>query len=72
MKYYRQLVDLGCFSRRDIVALTGGEESANSLLFSYKKKGLIESIRRDLYVTISLETRQPILNRYGSCLFRRI
>lgn len=65
MKYYRQLVDLGCFSRRDIVALTGGEEAANSLLFSYKKKGLIESVRRDLFVTISLETEQPLLNRYA-------
>lgn len=31
MKYYRQLVDLGSFSRRDIVALTGSEEVANSI-----------------------------------------
>lgn len=65
MKYYEHLVDMGCFSRQDIVALTGGEGAANSLIFSYKKKGLIESVRRDLFVTISLETKQPILNRYA-------
>jgi len=65
MKYYERLVDMGCFSRQDIEALTGGKEAANSLIFSYKKKGLIESVRRGLFVTVSLETKQPVLNRYA-------
>lgn len=65
MKYYAALVDLGCFSREDAVKLTGSTESANSMLYTYKKKGLIESIRRDMYVTISLETNQPIPSRYA-------
>jgi len=65
MKYYKTLVELGCFSREDAVKLTGSTEAANSMLFTYKKKGLIESIRRDLYVTISIETGQPISSRYA-------
>jgi len=65
VKHYAGLVDMGCFSRKDAVELTGGTEAANSMLYSYKKKGLIESVRRDLFVTISLETKQPIPSRYA-------
>ena len=65
MKHYAQLVDLGCFSREDAVRLTGGAEAANSMIYSYKKRGLIESVRRGLFVTISVETKQPIPSRYA-------
>jgi predicted transcriptional regulator of viral defense system len=64
VKYYEQLIDMGCFSKADIAALTGNEHTANSLLYAYKKRGLIENVRRDLFVAISLETKQPIPNRY--------
>jgi len=65
MKYYEQLVDLGCFTLDDTQALTGNRRTAQSILESYKKKRLIECVRRDLYVAISLETKQPVPNRYA-------
>jgi predicted transcriptional regulator of viral defense system len=65
MKYYEQLVDLGCFSRKDVTELTGSADAAHSLLAAYKKRGLIESVRRDLFVAMSLETKQPVPNRFA-------
>ncbi|MDR0491011.1 MAG: transcriptional regulator [Oscillospiraceae bacterium] len=64
MKHYERLIEMGCFSRSDLTTLTGSEAAANSLIYSYKQKGLISAVRRDLFVTISLETKQPIPNRY--------
>jgi len=65
VKYYEQLVDLGCFTRDDVEAMTGNRETAHSVIEAYKKKGLIESVRRDLFVAMSLETKQPVPNRYA-------
>jgi len=65
MKYYEQLVDLGCFTTDDVEALTGNRETAKAILKAYKKKGLIEGVRRELHVAISLETKQPVPNRYA-------
>jgi predicted transcriptional regulator of viral defense system len=65
MKYYEQLVDMGCFSLADVTAITGNEDTARSVLYSYQKRGLIASVRRSLYVAMSLETKQPIPNRYA-------
>jgi len=64
MKYLDKLVEMGSFSRQDIVALTGNEHAAHSLLYAYTNAGYIERIRRDLYTVISLETKQPIANRF--------
>lgn len=64
MKYYEQLIDLGSFSYMDAVKLTGSKESAKKILNNYAKKGYIEKIRRDYYVAISMETHQPVFNRY--------
>ena len=64
MKYYEELVDLQCFSRADVVTLTGNEHTADSLIAEYKRKGYIQSVRRNSYVTISLETKMPVANRY--------
>jgi len=64
MKYLDKLIELGCFSRRDVVALTGNEHAAHSLLYDYINAAYIERIRRDLYTAISLETKQPIANRF--------
>jgi predicted transcriptional regulator of viral defense system len=65
MKYYERLVDLGCFMRNDVEALSGNRETAHSIIEAYKKRGLIKSVRRDLFVAISLETKQPVPNRYA-------
>jgi len=64
MKYLDKLIELGCFSRKDVVALTGNEQAAHSLLYDYTNAGYIDRIRRDLYTTVSLETKQPIANRF--------
>lgn len=71
MHYYHRLIELGCFRRKDVVALTGSIANAKNLLFRYQKKGLIEQIRRDYYCTIDKETDTPYLSRYeiGSALF---
>lgn len=64
MKYYEQLVDLGCFSLAEVTNLTGNQDTARSLLYSYQKRGLVQRVRRDLYAAMSLETKQPVPNRY--------
>lgn len=64
MKHYEKLVELGCFSRSDLATITGSEAAANSLIYGYRQKGYIERVRRNLYVAISIETKQPIPTRY--------
>jgi len=65
LKYYEQLVDMGCFTTDDVDAMTGNRKTAKSLINAYKKKGLVDGIRRGLYVAMSLETKQPVPNRYA-------
>jgi predicted transcriptional regulator of viral defense system len=64
MKYYQQLVDQGCFTRQDAEILVGNEKAAHSMLYDYMRKGMINRVKRDLYVAMSYETRQPVVNRY--------
>lgn len=64
MKYYENLLEMGCFSRAALIELTGSQAAASSLIYSYQQKGYIERVKRDLYVAISLETKQPLLSRY--------
>jgi predicted transcriptional regulator of viral defense system len=64
MKYYKELLNLRCFTRADVERLTGSAGAANSLLNDYQKKGYISSIKRNLYVAISMETEQAAANRY--------
>lgn len=71
MKYYEKLLEMGCFSREDLITLVGTATAASSIIHDYQKKGYIERVRRNFYVTISLETKQPVLSRYqiGANLF---
>jgi len=64
LKYYKELTELQCFTRADVERITGNAETANSLLTSYQKKGYIESVKRNLYVAVSMETNQAVPNRY--------
>lgn len=72
MKHYEKMLELGCFSKSNVIELTGSEAAAKSLLYDYQKKGYIEKVKRNLYAAISLETKQPVLSRYqiGSQLFQ--
>jgi predicted transcriptional regulator of viral defense system len=64
MEQYIQLVKMGCFNREDVAKITGNIRTADSVLYSHKKKGLIVSVRRNLYAAISLETNQPLCTPY--------
>lgn len=71
MKHYESLLDMGCFSRDQLTELVGTPGAANMIIYEYQKKGLIEKAKRDFYVVISMETKQPVFSRYqiGSSLF---
>lgn len=64
MEHYITLLKMAVFSREDVADITGNIRTADSLLYSYKKKGWIASVRRNLYVAISPETGQPACNPY--------
>lgn len=64
MKHYEKMLELGCFSIRDVEKLTGSRAAATSILYDYQKKGYIERVKHDRYVAISLETKQPVFSRY--------
>ena len=65
MKHYEALVNMGSFTRHDLIRLTGSDAAAHSLVYSYLKRGLIQRVRRDLYAAVSLETKQPVPNRFA-------
>lgn len=71
MKHYENLLAKGCFSREQLIEIVGTPSAANQVIYKYQKKGLIEKVKRDFYVVISMETKQPVLSRYqiGSGLF---
>ncbi len=64
MELYKILAGMRCFTRKDLVKITGSDCAAAWHIQNYLEKGYIERVRRDLYVVISLETDQPIPNRY--------
>jgi len=64
LKYYKELIQLQCFTHRDVERVTGNAKTAESLLYHYQKKGYIKSVKRNLYVAMSMETGQPVPNRY--------
>lgn len=71
MKHYEKMLEMGCFNRLDLIELTGSPAAASSVIYDYQKRGLIQRVKRDFYVAISLESRQPVLSRYqiGANLF---
>lgn len=71
MKHYENLLAKGCFSREQLTEIVGTSSAANQLIYDYQKKGLIEKVKRNFYVVISMETKQPVLSRYqiGSRLY---
>lgn len=71
MKHYENLLTKGCFSREQLTEIVGTSSAANQLIYDYQRKGLIEKVKRNFYVVISMETKQPVLSRYqiGSRLY---
>lgn len=71
MKHYEKLLKKGCFNREQLIELVGTPAAAKMVIYEYQKKGYIERVKRDFYVVISMETKQPIFSRYqiGANLF---
>ncbi|MBQ9989403.1 MAG: transcriptional regulator [Lachnospiraceae bacterium] len=71
MKYYEKILDLKCFTLQDVISLVGGNQNtAKSLLRQYMQKGYIQSVKRNLYAAVSLETGMPVAIPYliASCI----
>jgi predicted transcriptional regulator of viral defense system len=64
MRYYAAFLRLRCFTRADVVALTGSSAAADSLLTAYRRRGLVDQVRRGLWVVLGLEDGQPVASRY--------
>jgi predicted transcriptional regulator of viral defense system len=63
MKYYERLLEMGCFTRGEVCALTVNYNTAGTLLKSYLKKGYVLQVKRNLYVAVNLADRQPVANK---------
>lgn len=59
---YQKILSLGCFSRSQADDLWG--ECSSRYLDNALKQGLIRRVRKDLYVSVSLETHQPTVNKF--------
>lgn len=64
LDYYENLLELKCFSHTDAMQHFGDERKTSNILYALKKKGLVQSVRRNLYVVISLETKEPVANPF--------
>lgn len=64
LEYYEKLLQLKCFSHADAMQLFGDGRKTTNILYALKKKGLVQSVRRNLYVVISLEAKEPVANPF--------
>ena len=71
VRYYDEMYRLGCFTMQDVADIVGEQSTAAYVVNDYQRKGYIDRIHRNLYVTMDMETKQPALSRYqiGSRLF---
>ncbi len=71
VRYYDEMYRLGCFTMQDVADIVGEQSTAAYVVNDYQRKGYIDRIHRNLYVTMDTETKQPTLSRYqiGSRLF---
>jgi len=64
MKYYEQLLKMGCFTWAELCEVVGNENAADSLAQNYQKKGYIQSVRRGLYVAVDLATGESAASKF--------
>ena len=64
MDLYQEIAGRRCITRDDFKNLTGTDSAADWHIRTFLEKGYIERVRHDLYAVISLETGQPIANRF--------
>ncbi|MGE4587682.1 MAG: hypothetical protein AB7D05_10110, partial [Mangrovibacterium sp.] len=64
MKYIEALHGLKIFHKKDVVALTKGENAAKEILRRYKKQGIVSQVRRDLYVATDLASKMSLASKF--------
>lgn len=64
MNLYQEIARKRCVTREDFKKLAGTDSAAAWHIKTFLEKGYIERVRHDLYAVISLETGQPIANRF--------
>ncbi|GHT83979.1 hypothetical protein FACS18947_0700 [Bacteroidia bacterium] len=64
MKYYSDLLAMGCFTREQVCTLTKNYNTAGTLLKSYLKKGYVRSVKRNLYVAVNLSDGEPVVGKF--------
>ena len=64
LKYYEELLSLGCFTREDLTTITGNYSTAGTILNSYLQKGYIRMVKRNLYVAVNLADNEPIVSKF--------
>ena len=64
MKYYSDLLTMGCFTREKLTELTGNYNTAGTLIKNYLKKGYIQKVRCNLYVAVNLADNEPVVNKF--------
>lgn len=64
MKEYKKLANKPTFSLKDVVALTGNESTATSLISRWLKKKYFVRIRKGLYTCVDLTTGDIVANKY--------
>jgi len=63
-KYLEELHKLKLFRLKDIVVISGNENSAKDILQNYKKQKLVCHIRRDLYSVTDLASKIHTANKF--------
>lgn len=64
MKYYKAMIEKGCFTWHDVCDMLGNRNTASTIIQSYIQKGYIQSVKRNLYVTLDLVTQSPTVNKF--------
>lgn len=71
VKYYERMLELGCFTLRDVTEMVGKRSAVAYLVNDFQRRGYIDRIHRNRYTVMDAEREEPVLNRYqiGSRLF---
>jgi len=64
MKYYEQLLKMGCFTWDELCEAAGSYDAAKSVSQSYLEKGYISRVKRGLYVAVNLADNEPAVSPY--------
>ena len=64
MKYYDKLLKLKCFTMEDVYGFIPNVNTSQSIIHEYSKKGYVQNVKRNLYATLDLVTKEPVANKY--------